>query len=322
MQLVPPRLHDADNGYSWIIQNVYKVRQMVPSAMPKPVSVDEGLLLLETSGISNDSGPVSHPSKWSDAPTFDPLSFLASVSNDAFGPPRPQSHRDHNALADPVPVVQWFKTPAILKPIARSPTAKATLASPGPQVSITSATGNALASLASSVISTPPTASESSSHGHGGLDALLTSLRNRERYGHEQRGSLMRNLFHDEPLEDASDDYYETASDSLPPLRLLPQDSDIEDPASDSMMPSNASSPKSPPAARIRRRVKAPPKTTSTVAVAKGTGKRRGAKLRDRHGDQIDDTVTALATAPSTKRLRLSKDTFMEANIGDVIVID
>ena len=296
MQLVPPRQQDTDNGFSWVIQNVYKVRNIVPQAMPKPVSIDQGLQLLRDFGIGDNSAEqVPHPSKWTDSPTFDPLSFLDSVS--------------------------YFKTPAILKPIVRSSPAKAT----SPKITAGWATGStnmttkvhdigatshgALASLASSVISTPPSRTESSGPGRNGLNDLIANLQNRESRKRDQAQALFPNwerlkaenpqfrLLKDilyEPLED--DDQSET--ESLPRLQNF-RTTSYDDSDVDVIMSPNSSSQNSPPVAsasgslkkRNRVAVKAP--KSATVAATTRTGKRARAN--------VDDTVTQ--TAP-IKRLR------------------
>ena len=320
MQLVPPRQQDTENGYSWVIQNVYKVRNIVPQAMPKPVSIDQGLQLLRDcdSGVGDNSADqVHHPSKWTDSTTFDPLAFLDTVS--------------------------YFKTPAILKPIVRTSPAKATppkltagRAAGSHGVTMTTkaqdsgATAHAFASLASSVISTPRT---ESSGGSNGLNDLLRSLQNRESRNLNQ--PLNRGLFPnwhglkavkpgsrlaEDILYEALEDDDNSETESLPPLalqRFNASSFDDSDTGIDGIMSPDSSSQNSPPAisGSLNKRkgvaVQAPKPATVAATTRTGTGKRARAS--------VDDTVSEFAPIKRVRTGR-SKGTIVAAD--DVIEID
>ena len=139
MQLVATKEQDAVNGYSLVIQNIYKVRHIVPSAMPRPVSIDQTFHLLTDAG---NAGPIADPTEWSDQPEFDPSKFFASVTT---GLSYKSSTKEH---CEPSALVPYFKMPGILKPVPRTPLSEYS----GPQSRIDS--------LASSVASSTPTSSE------------------------------------------------------------------------------------------------------------------------------------------------------------------
>ena len=131
MQVVAPKEQDTANryGFSFVIQNVYKARQIVPAALPKPVYIDNACTLLLESGIDD---PIDHPSNWSTCIEFDPTAFLANID------------------FAPQPMKATFRPPAILKPLSIFPN------TPSPQPSCLNASpATAFKSLASSVASSP-----------------------------------------------------------------------------------------------------------------------------------------------------------------------
>lgn len=129
MQVVAPKEQDMSNGFSFVIQNVYKARQIVPSALPKPVYIDNACSLLLEAGIND---PIDHPSNWSTCIEFDPKEFLANFD------------------FVPQPMKATFRPPAILKPLSIFPN------TPSPKSSCLNASpATAFKSLASSVASSP-----------------------------------------------------------------------------------------------------------------------------------------------------------------------
>jgi hypothetical protein len=132
MHVVGAREYDTSNGYTYVIQNVYKVRQIVPAALPKPVYIDDACSLLIEAGVDET---INHPSTWAADCDFDPKAFFADI---AFNPPA---------------MVASFNPPGIIKPKAIMMPAY----SPASQSSYNSppTSGTAFRSLTSSVASSP-----------------------------------------------------------------------------------------------------------------------------------------------------------------------
>ena len=146
MQVVAPRDHDATNGYSYVIQNCYKVRQIVPAALPRPVYIDIVPQMLLEAGVRET---IDDPSSWSTVCDFDAKAYFADY---LFQPPQ---------------MLASFRPPGILKPKAlllTSPSFSTPRKYSSPPAS---ASASAFGSLASSAASSPPSHNKAPLSGTG-----------------------------------------------------------------------------------------------------------------------------------------------------------